>query len=393
MDRIAFTPILRGACMEVLGGPVVLLSEAEERSNLPELKIDLKSADSSAAYDSAVREAEAEIAEKTGVALASLRTADGSLPAAFTVPGIGSFYAGAGWNDADDARSGRIERLAPLEAARRGDAVKGRIALVTGGAQGFGAEIARGLVNAGAFVIVADINAGGARAFADELNAGGKKQASSVAVDVSDEESVKAMADAIVAEAGGLDLLVSNAGVLRAGSVLELSASDFDFVTKINYSAFFLVVKQTSPIMIRQRAAAPSYTSDIVQINSKSGLEGSNKNGAYAGGKFGGIGLVQSFAMELVEYGIKVNAVCPGNFFDGPLWSDPDRGLFVQYLNTGKVPGAESIADVKKFYENKVPMGRGCEGEDVLKAILYCVDQAYETGQAIPVTGGQVMLK
>jgi sorbitol-6-phosphate 2-dehydrogenase len=131
----------------------------------------------------------------------------------------------------------------------------------------------------------------------------------------------------------------------------------------------------------------------IVQINSKSGLEGSNKNGAYAGGKFGGIGLTQSFAMELVADNIKVNSVCPGNFFEGPLWSDPEKGLFVQYLNTGKVPGAKTLADVKRFYEAKVPMNRGCSPEDVLKAILYCVEQVYETGQAVPVTGGQVMLK
>jgi sorbitol-6-phosphate 2-dehydrogenase len=134
------------------------------------------------------------------------------------------------------------------------------------------------------------------------------------------------------------------------------------------------------------------YFSDIIQINSKSGLEGSNKNGAYAGGKFGGIGLTQSFAMELVADNIKVNAICPGNFFEGPLWSDPDRGLFVQYLNTGKVPGAKTIADVQAFYEAKVPMGRGCRGADVAKAIYYAVEQNYETGQAIPVTGGQIML-
>jgi sorbitol-6-phosphate 2-dehydrogenase len=142
----------------------------------------------------------------------------------------------------------------------------------------------------------------------------------------------------------------------------------------------------------RMRAAETPYFSDIVQVNSKSGLDGSNKNGAYAGSKFGGIGLVQSFAKELVENHVKVNAICPGNFFDGPLWSDPERGLFVQYLKAGKVPGAESIADVKHFYEQKVPMGRGCTGPDVVKAILYAVDQRYETGQAIPVTGGQIML-
>jgi sorbitol-6-phosphate 2-dehydrogenase len=141
-----------------------------------------------------------------------------------------------------------------------------------------------------------------------------------------------------------------------------------------------------------QHRFAPGRLFDIVQINSKSGLEGSNRNSAYAGSKFGSIGLTQSFAKELVEHGIKVNSVCPGNYFEGPLWSDPETGLFVQYLRTGKVPGAKSIADVKRFYELKVPMGRGARIEDVLRAILYLVEQEYETGQALPVTGGQVML-
>jgi NAD(P)-dependent dehydrogenase (short-subunit alcohol dehydrogenase family) len=141
-----------------------------------------------------------------------------------------------------------------------------------------------------------------------------------------------------------------------------------------------------------QRRFRTDRTADIIQINSKSGLEGSNKNFAYAGGKFGGIGLTQSFALELVGDGIKVNAVCPGNFFEGPLWADPDKGLFVQYLRAGKVPGARTLEDVRRFYESRVPMGRGCRVEDVLKAILYLVDQEYETGQALPVTGGQVML-
>ena len=104
------------------------------------------------------------------------------------------------------------------------------------------------------------------------------------------------------------------------------------------------------------------------------------------------MGLVQSFALELIEYGIKVNAICPGNFFDGPLWSDPEKGLFVQYLRTGKVPGAKTVSDVKAYYEAKVPMGRGCEGPDVMRALYYLVEQEYETGQALPVTGGQVML-
>jgi sorbitol-6-phosphate 2-dehydrogenase len=132
---------------------------------------------------------------------------------------------------------------------------------------------------------------------------------------------------------------------------------------------------------------------DIMQLNSKSGLEGSNRNFAYAGSKFGGIGLVQSFALELVEHNIKVNAICPGNYFDGPLWIDPEKGLFVQYLRAGKIKGAKSIDEVKNFYTSKVPMNRGCLPNDVVTALLYLRDQRYETGQALPVTGGQTMLK
>ncbi|MDW7658398.1 MAG: hypothetical protein SCM11_14615, partial [Bacillota bacterium] len=79
--------------------------------------------------------------------------------------------------------------------------------------------------------------------------------------------------------------------------------------------------------------------------------------------------------------------------YEGPLWSDPEKGLFVQYLKAGKAPGARTVEDVYRFYIDKVPMRRGCSPLDVTRAILYCVEQAYETGQAIPVTGGQNMLK
>jgi sorbitol-6-phosphate 2-dehydrogenase len=151
-------------------------------------------------------------------------------------------------------------------------------------------------------------------------------------------------------------------------------------------------VQQVAPILSLQHRANPESWSDIIQINSKSGLVGSNRNGAYAGSKFGSIGLTQSFALELLEDGIKVNAVCPGNYFEGPLWSDPEKGLLIQYLRAGKVPGARTVEDVRKAYEAKVPMGRGCTPADVMKAIYYLIEQKYETGQALPVTGGQIML-
>lgn len=284
-------------------------------------------------------------------------------------------------------------RPIPGSAAARSQVVDAKVCLVTGGAQGFGEEIVRGLAASGALVWVADMNMAGAEKLSAELNASlGRTAAIPLAIDVSREDSVAAAFDLVARTTGGLDLVVSNAGVLKAASVLEQDLASFDFVTKVNYTGFFLVSKHAGRILRLQALAFPGYRTDIVQVNSKSGLAGSNKNGAYAGSKFGGLGLVQSFALELVEFGVKVNAICPGNFFDGPLWSDPEKGLFVQYLRTGKVPGAKTIADVKAFYEAKVPMGRGCEGPDVMRALYYLVEQEYETGQALPVTGGQVML-
>ena len=286
-----------------------------------------------------------------------------------------------------------IKKGVTIDTADRAAVVKNKIALVTGGAQGIGEEIVKNLAAAGALVFIADLNLDGAGKLAAAINAAeGRTAALPIEVNVSNEASVQAMFNSIAETAGGLDLIVSNAGVLKAGSVLEQDLADFKFVTDINYTGFFVISKFAGRLLRFQHLSAPNWKTDIVQINSKSGLEGSNKNGAYAGGKFGGLGLVASFAMELVEYNIKVNAICPGNFLDGPLWSDPEKGLFVQYLRTGKVPNAKTLADVRSFYEAKVPMKRGCTGKDLVRALYYIVEQEYETGQAVPVTGGQVML-
>jgi sorbitol-6-phosphate 2-dehydrogenase len=298
-------------------------------------------------------------------------------------------------SERDDTPRNEITAVgeAVVNVAERASVVKNRIALVTGGAQGIGEEIVRSLAVAGSLVFIADLNLEGATKLADQINAAENRTAAiALAVNVSDEVSVEAMFDAIANTVGGLDLCISNAGVLKAGSVLEQELADFKLVTDINYTGFFVISKFAGRLLRMQHLTAPHWKTDIIQVNSKSGLEGSNKNGAYAGGKFGGLGLVASFAMELIEYNIKVNAVCPGNFLDGPLWSHPEKGLFVQYLKAGKVPGVKTIADVRAFYESKVPMKRGCVGKDLMRAIYYIVEQEYETGQAVPVTGGQVML-
>jgi len=283
-------------------------------------------------------------------------------------------------------------RIIPIPDAIRGR-VAGKIALVTGAARGFGLEISQDLCSQGAYVVLTDVNEPGVvEAAAGLCRQYGQDRAIGLAMDVTDLESVERVAGHVISKFGGLDILISNAGVLKAGSVKTQPVKDFDLVTAVNYKGFFVCVQAFAPIMAIQHMANRAYQSDIIQINSKSGLVGSNRNAAYAGSKFGSIGLVQSFALELVEDGIKVNAVCPGNFFDGPLWSDPKDGLFVQYLRAGKVPGAKTIEDVRRAYEAKIPMGRGCTTADVMKAIYYLIEQSYETGQALPVTGGQVML-
>jgi len=280
--------------------------------------------------------------------------------------------------------------ISTVNAGRRAE---GKVAVVTGAAQGFGRGIAEGLFAEGASVVIADLNEAAGAELAAALDARpGANGAAFVRADVTDASSLARLAHETVCRFGGVDLLVSNAGVLRAGGLDEMSPETFDLVTRVNYTGYFLSVKAFAPVMRLQHRHRPGLAMDIVQVNSKSGLAGSNRNFAYAGGKFGGIGLTQSFALELVEDGIKVNAVCPGNYFEGPLWDDPEKGLFVQYLRAGKVPGAKTIDDVRRFYESKVPMGRGCRPDDVVRAILYLVEQEYETGQALPVTGGQVML-
>lgn len=271
--------------------------------------------------------------------------------------------------------------------------VEGRTIIVTGAAQGFGEGIARELMAQGANIVVADLNeATGEKTAASFNEKAEANKAIFVKTNVADMASLRNLMKETILNFGALDAFVSNAGVVRAGGLDVMTPENFEFVTKINYEAYFFCAKVASHIMKIETKYDPEYFADIIQVNSKSGLRGSKANFAYAGGKFGGIGLTQSFALELAPDRVKVNSICPGNYYDGPLWSNPENGLFIQYLNAGKVPGAKTVQDVKDYYLAQVPMRKGCNPVDVCKAILYAIDQTGETGQAIPVTGGQVML-
>jgi sorbitol-6-phosphate 2-dehydrogenase len=258
--------------------------------------------------------------------------------------------------------------------------LENQTALITGGAQGLGAAICHRLATEGAHVVVADLNLEGAQVTAASIREQTGQRAIAVQVDVTDETQVEAMVEATVGEYGRLDILVSNAGVLIAGEIDTFPAAQWRLVMDVNLFGFFLASKHAARVMKAQGRGV------IIQVNSKSGKKGSYKNSAYAASKFGGIGLTQSLALELAENGIRVNAVCPGNLLDSPLWVD---SLYAQYAEKWGITEEE----VRQKYVDQVPMKRGCTYDDVTNAIVFLAsDQAsYMTGQAINVTGGQQM--
>ncbi|MBN1421970.1 MAG: SDR family NAD(P)-dependent oxidoreductase [Planctomycetes bacterium] len=263
-----------------------------------------------------------------------------------------------------------------------GGRAPGLVAIVTGAGRGVGREIALGLAAQGASVVVADVDGASAKETAGEIAAAyGADRARSIVADVTNPESAEAMVACAVEAWGGIDLLVANAGILKAFKITEFAPQVWRAITDVNLYGYFVSARAAARVMRHQRSG------DIIQINSKSGKKGSKYNSAYAASKFGGIGLTQSIAMDLAEDGIRVNAICPGNFFDLPLWSAPG-GLFDQYRPKY---GNVSREEVRKIYMARIPMGRGCTVPDIVTTILYILEQEYETGQAYNVTGGEEM--
>jgi sorbitol-6-phosphate 2-dehydrogenase len=254
------------------------------------------------------------------------------------------------------------------------------IALVTGGAQGLGQAICQRLAAEGCHVVVADLNGEAAESTAAEIAADSGRQILAVQVDVTEESQVEAMVAQTLAKFGRLDIAVANAAILIAEEISEFPAEKWRAVMEVNLFGYFLTAKHVARAMKAQRSGA------IIQINSKSGKKGSFKNSAYAASKFGGIGLTQSIALDLAEYGVRVNAVCPGNLLDSPLWVN---SLYSQYAKKWGI----SEAEVRQKYIDQVPLKRGCTYEDVCNVVVFLASgqAGYMTGQAINVTGGQEM--
>ncbi len=254
-----------------------------------------------------------------------------------------------------------------------------RKAVVTGAAQGIGQALAERLAAEGADVAVLDLNIDAAQKTAAAIAAGSGRKVVAVKVDVADENSVeKAMAEA-AGQLGGLDLLVNNAGVLKSHYITEFTKKDWDFILAVNLTGAFLCVKHASKYMIEAKKGS------MVVIASRSSKRGGLWNHGYCASKFGVIGLVQCVALDLAPLGIRINAICPGNALDTPLWKD----LAVQYAKKYN----ESPEQVLERYRKRVPLGRGCDVADIanLMTFLASEESSYMTGQAINLTGGEIM--
>ena len=259
--------------------------------------------------------------------------------------------------------------------SNRCKALEGKIAVITGAAQGLGEALAHRLDKEGCKVVVADINIEKARMVADSLT-----DAVAFGVDVTKEEQVNALMKLAMDTYGTIDILVSNAAILISKATTDFPLDEWKKMMDVNINGYFLCARAAARIM------AEKGKGSIIQINSKSGKKGSYKNAAYATSKFAGIGLTQSLALEMAECGVRVNAICPGNLLDSPLWVN---SLYKQYAANQGITEEE----VRQKYLDQVPMKRGCTYDDVANLMVFLAsDQSsYMTGQAINVTGGQEM--
>ena len=255
-----------------------------------------------------------------------------------------------------------------------------RKAAVTGAAQGIGEAIALRLALEGADVVILDRNLDGANDAARRIADASGRAIHALACDVTDEAGVASAIDTAAERLGGFDLFVNNAGVLKSHFLPEFPKADWDFVLGVNLTGAFLCLKHAARRMLAEGAGGA-----MTVIASRSAKRGGLWNHAYCASKFGVLGLVQCAALDLAPKGVRVNAVCPGNALDTPLWKD----LAVQYARKyEKTP--EEVLDM---YRKRVPLGRGCDVADIASAVVFLSspDSSYMTGQALNITGGEIM--
>ena len=240
--------------------------------------------------------------------------------------------------------------------------LQGKTALITGAARGQGAAEARLFAAHGARVVLADVLDAEGQATASAIGAAARY----VRLDVRDEAGWKAVVEGIVAREGALDVLVNNAGIFPAGSLLTTTLADYERVVAINQTGVFLGMQAAARAMITRRSGS------IVNISSVAGLAGAPNFIGYGTTKWALRGLTRSAAKELAPHGVRVNSVHPG-IIDTPMLATFDAVS----------PG------VREQVKSRIPLGRLATADEVAQVVLFLASDAasYVTGSEYGVDG------
>lgn len=244
--------------------------------------------------------------------------------------------------------------------------LQGRVAVVTGAAQGIGRAIAEALAHNGADVAVADLDAGRSQETVAAVQELGRR-ALNVKVNVADWNDAKAMVDQVIKEWGKIDILVNNAGITRDGLLLRMKEEDWNLVLQVNLNGTFHCTKAVLQPMTKQRYGR------IVNIASIVGVMGNVGQANYAASKAAVIGFTKTVAREYASRAVTVNAVAPG------------------FIDTAMTQGLSS--DVKEVLQKQIPLGRLGQPGDIAAAVLFLAsdEASYITGQVLHVNGGMLM--
>ena len=255
-----------------------------------------------------------------------------------------------------------------------------RIALVTGGASGIGRAVARRLATEGAHVLVGDVDEAGAKKTAEEIIAAvGAGRALGLAMDVTNEASIRAAFEAAVLTWGGLDILVSNAGIAHSAPVAEMSIADWERSFAVNSTGHFLVAREAMRVMIAQGIGGA-----LVFVATKNVMAPGKDFAAYSAAKAAEAQLAKVLALEGAPHGIRSNIVNPDAVFqDSRLWSDDVRRQRAQAQGI-------TVDQLEDFYRKRNLLGARILPEDVAEAVLFLASDrsAKTTGCTITVDGG-----
>jgi 3-oxoacyl-[acyl-carrier protein] reductase len=241
-----------------------------------------------------------------------------------------------------------------------------RVALVTGASQGIGRACALKLAGAGATVALAARNQEKLDQLLREITASGGK-AAAFALDVGDEEQVKATFKAALGQLGKIDILVNNAGITRDQLVMRMKRADWDSVLNVNLTSAYLCIQQVMSSMLRQRWGR------IINLTSIFGQTGQAGQANYAASKAGLIGLTMAIAREVGSRNITCNAVAPG------------------FIETAMTSGLGE--DFKQNALKMIPLARIGQPDDVANAVAFLASEeaSYITGHVLNVNGGMLM--